>query len=371
MAAVCTEVKGHGRHRSARRVPRLSARRRLVALGAGMALTFAAVGGVVAASASVKPTPSVFSAIASKKLLSAKTLNAGKVDRIVVAGGKSGVPKTATSVQLVVTVAKGTSTGSLDVYPNGRSATAMLHWSTGQTVTSTITVPVGKAGRVAFRNATQKVTVTAALTGYYTPALVAGGITASDFSGHGTKSGEVLTATKTGVHWVSPAVTYTVSPTSADFLYNSQYLFVTAPAEFTEWFTRYYNMSVPALTQSALDNGSVQVYVNTAPGFDANQWLPMPYSFDSGAGYTFNLAYVTSPGQVQLAFYISLTDPSATLPALSTYAMPTYAFKVVVSPGTAGVTAQAPAVARFVPKRGTYTCRPIPGGRTCSAKTSS
>jgi hypothetical protein len=336
-----------------------------MALAVGLALTFAALGGVVAATASVKPTPSVYSAITQKRVLTAKRLDAGHVVRVAVTGGKTGVPKAATSVQLAVTVAHGTSVGTLEVYPNGRSASPMLHWGIGQTVTATITVRVGAGGEVAFRNLSHRVTVTAGITGYYTPALVAGSVTAGDLSSSGATTGQVLTNTSTGPRWSSPTRTYTVSPTSAQFLWNSQYVFETSAGSYTEYFTRYYNMSVPALTQAALDNGSVQVFMKSAPVNETGQWLPLPYQFDSSFGYTYNFTYVTSPGQVQLAFYFIQTEPSATLPTLSTFPIDTYTFKVVVSPGLANATAEAAHV-RVASQVSKVSCHQFPGGRTCT-----
>jgi hypothetical protein len=365
MVALTLKIERHAAGRSAEHHPRPRWRRAL-ALATGVVLTFAALGGVVAATASVKPTPSVYSAITQKQVLSAKRFNAGHVVRVAVTGGKTGVPKAATSVQLVVTVAHGTAAGTLDVYPNGRSASPMLHWRPGQTVTTTVTVRVGTGGKVAFRNVSHKVTVTAGITGYYTPALVAGSVTAGDLSSSGATTGQVLTNTSTGPAWTSPTVTYTVSPTSADFLWNSLYIFETSTGSYTEYFTRYYNMSVPALTQAALDNGSVQVFMKTAPVNQGNQWLPLPYQFDSSFGYTYNFTYVTSPGQVQLEFYLIQTDPSATLPTLSTMSLNTYTFKVVVTPGLANASAESANV-RVASRASQLSCRPFPGGRTCTA----
>jgi len=67
---------------------------------------------------------------------------------------------------------------------------------------------------------------------------------------------------------------------------------------------------------------------------NTNQWSPLPYTFDTGDGYSYAFVYVTSPGTVELEFYFPATSSTATPPTLSTYDMASYAFKLVAVTGT-------------------------------------
>lgn len=123
------------------------------------------------------------------------------------------------------------------------------------------------------------------------------------------------------------------SVTSSQWLWNDDYLLYTSGSSFTEWFTRYYKAAFSAVTQGVLDSGMVMVYM-TPNIQDNNQWSPVPYTFDSGNGYSYNFVYVTSPGTVELEFYFSDETTTATPPTLSTYAMATYTFKLVAVTGS-------------------------------------
>jgi hypothetical protein len=92
---------------------------------------------------------------------------------------------------------------------------------------------------------------------------------------------------------------FTVS--NSQWLWNDNYILYTSGTTYTEWFTRYYKVAVSAVTQGVLDSGMVMVYM-TPNINDNSQWSPVPYSFDSGDGYSFNFVYVTSPGGIELEF---------------------------------------------------------------------
>ena len=110
----------------------------------------------------------------------------------------------------------------------------------------------------------------------------------------------------------SPSV-FITAPTSAQFLWNSQYAFEWAPGDLTEYFTRFDDVSVPSLTQAMLRDGTLQVFMTPAPALTPDAWLPLPYQFDSSFGYTYNFTYVARAGHVVLMFYFIQTSPSATL----------------------------------------------------------
>ncbi len=306
-------------------------RRVLAAVGVAAAASLATTG-LANATHSTPAAPSVYTALHPVSVLSSRVIKANGTARPVVAGGKTTVPISATSVLLSVSVSAGTTNGTLDVYPYGTgSPQPSLRWKVGQSELQQLTIRVGQGGKIALLNRTGKVTVTVRVLGYYAPP--------------------------------DKPTTYVTSPPSADFLWNSNYVFETSPGSYTEYFTRYDDVSVPALTQSVLDSGSLQVFMTPAPANNPGAWLPLPYQFDSSFGYTYNFTYVASPGHVVLMFYFIQIDSSATLPTLSTFPLDTYNFKIVVSPNSAG--ASSVASAQRLP-RGHTTCTPIPGGRTCT-----
>jgi hypothetical protein len=137
----------------------------------------------------------------------------------------------------------------------------------------------------------------------------------------------------TGPQGNANVVVDTFKLVNSQWLYNDDYILYTSGGSYTEWFTRYYKATFSAITQGVLDSGIVMVYM-TPNITDNNQWSPVPYTFDSGDGYSFNFVYVTSPGTVELEFYFSDETTTATPPTLSNYVMSTYTFKLVAVTGS-------------------------------------
>jgi hypothetical protein len=125
----------------------------------------------------------------------------------------------------------------------------------------------------------------------------------------------------------------TFSLVSSQWLWNDNYLLYTGSGSYTEWFTRYYKATFPAVTQGVLDSGMVMVYM-TPDIANKNQWSPLPYTFDTGNGYSYDFVYVTGPGTVELEFFLANQSPTVTPPTLSTYVLPNYSFKCVAVTGT-------------------------------------
>ncbi len=119
---------------------------------------------------------------------------------------------------------------------------------------------------------------------------------------------------------------------NSQWLWNDNYIFYTASGSYTEWFTRYHKVTFPAVTQGVLDSGLVLVYM-TPNLSDKSQWSPLPYTFDNGLGYSYDFVYVTSPGSVELEFYLANQSPTVTPPTLSTFPIATYSFKLVAVTG--------------------------------------
>jgi hypothetical protein len=126
---------------------------------------------------------------------------------------------------------------------------------------------------------------------------------------------------------------------SSQWLWNDNYILFTGGGSYTEWFTRYYKATFSAVTQGVLDSGMVMVYM-TPNLTNNNQWSPVPYTFDTGDEYAYAFVYVTSPGTVELEFYFADATNTATPPTLSTFAMPSYKFKLVAVTGTIATSMQ-------------------------------
>jgi hypothetical protein len=122
----------------------------------------------------------------------------------------------------------------------------------------------------------------------------------------------------------------------SSWLWNSQYVFETSSGSYTEYFTRYYVRLNNTVTQDVLDNGMVLVYFTPSPINNPNQWAPLAYQFDSSFGYTYNYVFVPAVGQVTLHYFFIQTDPTATLPTLSTYNDENRKFKIVTITGQTG-----------------------------------
>jgi hypothetical protein len=121
---------------------------------------------------------------------------------------------------------------------------------------------------------------------------------------------------------------------NSQWIYNSQYYFETSPGSYTEYFTRYYDITDSAVTQSILNTGEVMVFFVPNPIANANQWAPLPYVFLDGSGnFTYNVAFQTFPYKVELEYFFNQLKTVAP-PNLSTYDIPTYKFKIVVISGT-------------------------------------
>lgn len=300
------------------------------------------------------------------KLFTNKALAANSSYSPAIIGGSTTVPYNATTVELSVS-ATSAGGGVMNFYPAGNiggGSGQFLSWGAGGTDTQTIAENVGIKDELTFALQGGAAHATASIVGYSTqvtdgdvsgldgsggqvmtnngsggaawadPSIGVGNITST-----GGSSGQVLTNTGTGAAWQnapSPTV-YTASPTNSQWLWNSDYSIATGPSASVEWFTRYATISAPAITQSVLDTGTVDVYIDSGADFHApHPYQPLPLSFPSGTGYNFEYAFEPSVGQVELEFFFPTTAPGVTTPNTATYNIPTLTFKVVVNQGHAG-----------------------------------
>jgi hypothetical protein len=138
----------------------------------------------------------------------------------------------------------------------------------------------------------------------------------------------------TGPQGNANVFTDTLSLASADWLWNSAYVYSTGGGGYTEYFTRYHDVSFSKITQGLLDTGMVVVYF--APNAtDTNQWSPLPYTFLAfGGAYYYNYVYESMPGKVRLHFFYTANGTGTAPNTLSTDVIPTHKYKIVAVTGT-------------------------------------
>ena len=91
------------------------------------------------------------------------------------------------------------------------------------------------------------------------------------------------------------------SLTNSQWIYNSQYSLETSNGSYTEYFTRYHDVTDSAVTQAILNTGEVMVFFVPNPIVDTNQWAPLPFQFVDGSNiFTYNVAFETMPYTVRL-----------------------------------------------------------------------
>ncbi len=155
------------------------------ALGAGGALSiFNAVGSVHLIADVVgyfddgSTVGSLFNGIVPTRVLDSRgstggwngaKLGPGASRDLVVRGGTTGVPLTATAVVMNVTATDGSAPSFLRVWPKGAPPpiTSNVNFAAGQTIANLVTVQVGTAGAVSLFNAAGETHVVADVTGYF------------------------------------------------------------------------------------------------------------------------------------------------------------------------------------------------------------
>jgi hypothetical protein len=132
-------------------------------------VAYTILGGIQLASAN-GAAPAGYTAIGPVKLLTNRTIPAGKTLAAVVIAGSTTVPADASSVQLSVTASSDKSAGSLAIYPNGiPNSVPALTWAASQSVSKVLPIGVGASDQDVFaNNSTGTVTVTVTITAYAT-----------------------------------------------------------------------------------------------------------------------------------------------------------------------------------------------------------
>lgn len=103
-------------------------------------------------------------------------LGPGASRDLVVRGGTTGVPGTATAVVMNVTATDGSAGSFLRVWPKGAAPpiTSNVNFGAGQTIANLVTVQVGAADAVSILNAAGATHVVADITGYFDPSAGGG-----------------------------------------------------------------------------------------------------------------------------------------------------------------------------------------------------
>jgi hypothetical protein len=127
----------------------------------------------------------------------------------------------------------------------------------------------------------------------------------------------------------------TFTLTNSQWAYNSQYSLETSPGSYTEYFTRYHDVTLPAITQGIIDSGMVLAYFVPNPLLSTINWTQLPFQFlDGSEEFFYNVVFTTLPGKVELGYFFQQINSGATIPTLSTYNIPTYTFRLVVISGS-------------------------------------
>ena len=148
-------------------------------------------------------------------------------------------------------------------------------------------------------------------------------------------SGATGPAGPTGPKGNANVLVDTFTLVNTQWIWNSQYSLETSPGSYTEYFTRYYTATVPAVTQGVLDSGMVLGFMVANPLANTVNWSPLPFQFlDGSTDFYYVFAFQTYVGKVELDYFFQQINSSATLPVLSTYKIPTYQFKLVVITGS-------------------------------------
>jgi hypothetical protein len=128
--------------------------------------------------------------------------------------------------------------------------------------------------------------------------------------------------------------TGTISPTNAEWLWNSYYSMQISPGSWMSYYTRYVDISVEEITPDIISTGLVLVFFEAEP--ESGNWTPLPFQYVTfGSAYTYNIVYDVMEGMIRLHYFYTRNDLSVTVPNIETAVIPTYTFKYMVIEGTA------------------------------------
>jgi len=128
--------------------------------------------------------------------------------------------------------------------------------------------------------------------------------------------------------------TGTVTPTSADWLWNSIYWFSNQPDMGIGYISRYFDIPLEQLTAEFLATGVVLVYFEAYTG--SGNWTPLPFQFvDGSQTHITNIVYEVSESRIRLHYFNMANVAGATFPDLQNFTIATYTFKYTLIEGSA------------------------------------
>lgn len=132
-----------------------------------------------------------------------------------------------------------------------------------------------------------------------------------------------------------------VDLTSADWLWNSSYVFSTSNTSTTSHATRYTDIEVPAITESIHTTGLVLVFFQPSTSVDG--WEALPFQFTNFSSvFNTNIAYRSEVSKIRLHYFWTRNTTGTFPTGLSTYTIADTKVKYIVIEGTAiGATATA------------------------------
>ncbi|MBO9635506.1 MAG: hypothetical protein J7578_20550 [Chitinophagaceae bacterium] len=122
----------------------------------------------------------------------------------------------------------------------------------------------------------------------------------------------------------------TITLTNTDWKWNSTWAFTTNTGTSTLYTTRYADINTPLISQSIADKGSVQLFFKPYSSQDA--WAPLPFIYlDITRSYYFNIVFEYSVGRIRVHYYWTPNAVASPPGGLSTYVLPDYTFKYVIT----------------------------------------
>jgi hypothetical protein len=129
-------------------------------------------------------------------------------------------------------------------------------------------------------------------------------------------------------------MTGTISPSNAEWIYNSEWNMTTNVGTVTVYATRCVDIPVSQITADIIAKGAVLVFFEAETGSD--RWTALPFEFLHYTHvYFINIVYEVEEGMIRLHYFLMPASSGATTPNLATFVIPTYRFKYVVIKGTA------------------------------------
>jgi hypothetical protein len=104
---------------------------------------------------------------------------------------------------------------------------------------------------------------------------------------------------------------------------------------------------VDSITAKIVESGTVLVYLKSINGIDGipNQYTLLPFSIPSFAtGYLTRIQFAFEAGKIRIYYLYETTDAASATPNVFIATVPTFTFRYVIIPGSAGFRSTIPPV---------------------------